>query len=430
MSITPVVIDPVNVPEVNWSDDNFAGPLERNGKLYVIAEDNFDAATAFARIYKSSDGGKTWSVISGASSPVNTSGWAYYWNGGAQIVFCFSSGTGLPVNLVKFNIDTETWSAVFGTSGGFTPLGSPVASAVVQLSTGAIRVFYGAVSGGQPAIEWGECADGAGAWTSTGNVYRVLAVGDLDLALLGTAVDSADTIHTIIETLISPHATNDFRVFYNTLSSGGVAGSEVQFNSALWNERGAANRIVFTAPSSLWISGQDFNQTTAPAGSPSFVGIWQGSIPPTWALTDVFNYPPPPSPADVAVFTFFLLSKTGIPTIFWVGFTAATNSQTRVYFTQFVRGVWTAPVLYYDLVTDPPIPAATGDIEGLSVSLSDLNPSGFGVVLSVGIDDSTGSTIDTPVYLLEKTFNALLTLTFKGMKVKEYPRHLLPPGWR
>lgn len=194
----------------------FAGPMAYSGNLYVLAERTLSGGES-GEIWKSTDGGNTWSLLALESS-LSSSDWTNYvpcWADG-QIVLTFLTNY---AKLVDFNLATETWGAPYGLTWGAS-IAFDGQAMLNRLSDGRIIVFYFDLAGN---FCYSLCA-AAGAWITTGNILITAGSfsGSISLRkVITTCVDSTDRSHVVIGSQApSGPANTSYYQYLNVLPTG------------------------------------------------------------------------------------------------------------------------------------------------------------------------------------------------------------------
>lgn len=203
----PVLIDPVNFGSGYIESTQLGNtPFLFNGVLYFVGTSNTPAPFTL-NISKSMDAGKTWQLV-GQTQTTNFNA-APFFDGDHSIIIAVStsarevSGT---INLQNFDLDTETWGAVYGVAGapttfsiysaGLRPDGS-----IIVLHSGPRAGAVGTGSGLFAAIF------AAGAWST-----------NFDAGTGITTLPSYDSVHDFAYRavfVVNP-ATGDSLVFFTT----------------------------------------------------------------------------------------------------------------------------------------------------------------------------------------------------------------------
>ena len=201
------------------------GPWQYGGALYIAVTDY--TYSAFTAVYKSTDNGNTWSELDQAGRPT-VYGIAQF-DGGHTIVTAFpSAGNGVdgPMHLINFDLSTETWGAVYGTSGSPTGL---QAAYVGFRPDGSIVLLYGHFADifNQDAAFFATYK--AGAWSAAleidVNYANRIALGGGSLTTAAIGADG--TVYAFMA--LTGHAPLPWNVFYQEITPSNTLGNFHKF---------------------------------------------------------------------------------------------------------------------------------------------------------------------------------------------------------
>lgn len=320
--MTPILIDGVNLPVFLNTPQMWWGPFESGGGTYLLARVGNNVT-----VYKSVDNGATWAIQDAANRPVMAAGQGaavYYSGAGTVLDIAFSSALG--IQLTTFDMATDTFGVV-------TAALAQNANALwlTQLSNGAFRVYLLDAGFAAHKTRWAEYSGGV--WGAATIVSTNIADSRLPQFLL----QSNDILG-----LFWQDAAGVQNVYYRQLSAAGVLGALQTIIAAapaavtlgrplIWNGKIGLpyiRRIGFnTIPAIMW-------------GNPEAV--------PVWTSEDT-------APAETDGNNSFL-ALDGPNLRYWYLVEDNANIH-RVYYTVNSGVAWGVPVLFYDEVTDPVIPA-------------------------------------------------------------------------
>lgn len=244
----PVRVDSThlaNQAAVQASSNTFGAFAYGDSLIYVLR------ASAGVRVFKSTDAGATWSLLDSAGEPGLSKGSAYFDEDNDRLVFALvsSNSSGLhPINLIAFDLLTETWGSSFAGSG---PNARTIGTVWKRLD-GSIVVLYanrtGFSSGDPSGLAF---SDYSGSWGT-----------ELDVGAGITALTGWDETQTIVNTTsnslnscMEPDGT--LHVFFVT--------SSLQTSPVIWGNRCFYQQI---APDNSFGSFYDFpGQDVAVAGA-------------------------------------------------------------------------------------------------------------------------------------------------------------------
>ena len=316
---TPITIDSINFSR---QASNETGPFEFavGDNVYQVLINNQVPATARISIYKSIDGGSSWTEMDQAGTPSNIQGQLIAFqetNGNIDILFRRSVAAGDGLQVVQFSTSTDT----YGTASSASAAAHPMTGVFYRQSGGTYVYVY---------------TDGTLRYmTNSGGVWAGPTSLRAATGLLTGVADSSDRCHLF---------TNEvgFQITYRQLSSSFVLGSATTFTgNAFLNGGGYA--IVWDPDSVAVIYGTDSGTEKVQIGTPL-------SAPVFTAYDGVF-------PVDsVATYSYLLLvqGSDGKLNAFII---AVENPDLIDEIRQAVfDGVstWASPIVFYDELTDPP----------------------------------------------------------------------------
>lgn len=199
----------------------YGGPWQFNGALYLAVTDH--TYSAFTAIYKSTNGGASWSPLDTAGQPATSQ--IVQFDGNHTLVAAFSSAGNFlegPIHLQNFDLSTETWGAPYGTSG--SPTGY-ITDLVGFRPDGSIVVLYQHSFGGNPSANF-FAAFASGAWSAPLQIDVNYAGPILAAAsnLMTAAIDSAGNVHAFMA--LSASGSNlPWNVFYQEVTALNALGS-------------------------------------------------------------------------------------------------------------------------------------------------------------------------------------------------------------
>lgn len=343
----PVILPTAGAPVRNDSNTGLGGPFEVGSSLYSFAKTQTGSPRKL-KAFKSTDQGVTWIEQDAAGAPSVALYDLAYAGGIAYVLHNFTTD----YQLTAFNTATDMWGA---SSAALTPTvvaGYVCSSArIARVSSGDVYAFlnYGQIvppyTGGfiQYAIFSGA------AWSALTDFVA------LNPAILPSIrqliVDPLDVIHVFyqsgIPNVVFPLQPQD--LVHNTVTTGGVIGAPQVIETGLPG-------IAF-APGYCSVWNNKLIVPSYTAGSSERAGVWIGDpyTAPVWTFEQVDNIAWGPDPEDEDVFSF--VDGDGVLHLFWItlDFNPADPADIidRMYYATNDGSGWSAPVLFYDEVTDP-----------------------------------------------------------------------------
>ena len=219
--VAPAPVDPVNLsiqPGPTYGFNTMIdGPYPYGGNLYTVLATH--DATPVINVFKSTDGGLTWSTaLNPGGAPAQLSFESSF--DGIHTLNIVISGDGTDTQIVAFNLLAETWGAPSATLNGLFPyviLSRSDGSCIVAgTSTTSLHIDYAILSGTWSA----QVHLDTSAWA-----IMVAPIGAL--SCLGT-IDSADRSHFVFSFGDNNGGPVE-DIFYQAVSSGGSLGSFFQY---------------------------------------------------------------------------------------------------------------------------------------------------------------------------------------------------------
>ncbi len=223
-----------------WGASNTRATISFGGALYkLLQRDNATAGQVRTLVVKSTDSGATWAQLDLSNSP-QVFGTGYFDQSGSQII-CAVNVAGA-MHLQNFDLISETWGAVYGTSG------SPVVAnsggsgtdilTIWKRSNNTLLVLYNSRTGFPAAsgfggasfdlvgLTWSTFDAGAGITGLAG--WTAADVFPLDLH--SSTMDSNGIVHFFFSTTsISLPTTWDQRCFYQAINLDNSLGAFFDF---------------------------------------------------------------------------------------------------------------------------------------------------------------------------------------------------------
>ncbi|HKT90092.1 MAG TPA: hypothetical protein VJQ59_16725 [Candidatus Sulfotelmatobacter sp.] len=339
----PVVISATPAEEAPSAP--FFGTLLFGGNLYALSSGG-SHTPGTPIVYKSTDGGATWTDISTATLPTNFQSIQQLWDETSGVIHFFGTDDGsVTFRMVDFDLTTG-WGPYYGTSGG--PGNSYHSFA---LTSAGDFVFYTDSGDGFLRVLKSVLHHNSATWT----------VVDADLGIPSGASISVNPESVIID------ATDRIHVFtgrgYYSVSSGDSLSSFVDFvTTGLWSSVTESNTgmrwpaISQSGDLKMAVLGVD--------GNPAHTLLMTGAAPltsPTWSIEQVGDVNPRGT-VDLAVYQ----DDGGIETVFWPARTSFTTDD-NIYQSQKISGVWTMTT-FWDSTANPN-PDGHGNIDWFSVGL-------------------------------------------------------------
>jgi hypothetical protein len=242
-STTSKAMVPLHTSAVGGSAQAY-GPFAYGGNLYSVLQafgTAWSPAATQLWVFKSTDAGATWAAVDGANGPTLNAGTTYpnasaHYDGADTVTVCFNDaatapGTSQPLKLQDFDLASETWGAVYGTSG------APSCLAINQLfkrSDGSWIILHNRtfVPGFLPILR-GLAASiynsGAGTWGSDFDVDTNIPSGYTQNASSSAVYDPVtDVIHVFIPTRT---AANLNGVSYQQINLDNSLGASFDFSN-------------------------------------------------------------------------------------------------------------------------------------------------------------------------------------------------------
>ena len=325
---------------------NQTGPFEHGTNLYVVGK----SSAAKVGIFKSVDGGATWVAQDAANDPILPSDFLDIAFSDPNIhVIYWAQGT--TVYKVKtFDTLTDTWGAA---SANGPPEQDPNAIdqsvRLVRVASGDLYALYFDVPGANGVINYQVLSGGV--WSAA--TPLVGSVGTVHNYPISAFVDSLDVIHLFYRK-VPVYNSDTGPVYHITLTTGGVVGVEEIVNPASTSQR-YGRAVEFVAGDSYLIPSYD--------GS-TIAGVWEGTprSAPVWTFTLVDTIPPAAGVTDVSAFA--MVNPAGTVALLLWGSSddpapydlnnPATFTINNYYYAVNTGSGWSAPILLYDEVADPP----------------------------------------------------------------------------
>ena len=255
--------------------------ITANGKLYLIQQTigSGGANINGLKVYRSADGGNTWTAMDAANSPTAAFGTAALDSANNRLIFGLvtdtSPQTPQPIFLKNFSLATETWGANYATGG---PNCNTVIQQVFLRPDTTVFVVYdfGSANPGGTTRLRGAFWNGS-AWSSSidlgANTIGIDATGNVAVNNTGAAMDVNGLIHLAF--------TNNSRsyTFYQAVLTNSTLGNSHQFTGITFvSTKPVIGTVLISGPNILisTITNSSQNNTIllgAPLSNPSWSTI-------------------------------------------------------------------------------------------------------------------------------------------------------------
>ncbi len=362
----PVVLDTVDAAVDDVEGAHFYGPFVIGSNQYAVLLSEPGSSPPFhnwLNVYKTTDGGLTWTSMDSANRPDTSQSFDVILNGTVFTIVYTASTIDDPLKIITFDTATDT----FGVPSVDGPLTSGNAR-IAQFASGDLCIWYGGFTLGlQAAVIFS-----AGVWgipvtiPASKNDARSIVMGANNVAQLFYF-----DIHAV-----GPDFFNS--VFLRTFTNGGVMGAE---------------QNVFTSPAVVLRSSDPTGRIVIWNGDfivPAFggtnntqAGIWTGSpyTAPVWTFTLLDPTVQPPGAGDFTPFA--LVDSNNNLIVFWntLNFGSPAGPVNMSYRINDGTGFKTAQILY-DELTNPPLnpPLTFGPIDIFFGSVTRYANGKFGAI--------------------------------------------------
>jgi hypothetical protein len=384
------------------------GPISYGGALWAFPLMTNDASGDVdlnAKVYKSTDGGATWTQQDHAHAPLLWLPAAPYWDGVSSTVTLFAiarepsspgPATRTAVSLVDFSMASGTFGAPYGAANfdvapsGATS-GAPSAdlrhASLFKLSNGTLRVVYtfwytdtfvthGGISSSQQAqVYYRDFA--AGAW----GARVVIPSQTTDWNILNdvsAAVQDGDVIHVVygLQSILSTGSPNFYfsGCWYLQIALAGTFSTPVSLDALM-----EADGTTLWGVNTGIVSGNRLLVAVVKrSGGTPTVGVLIG----TPKSAPVFSYVAIAAAPEGAV-DIKMLHQAGKDTFAWITTNAVTSNSSLIYqaSSRDAGATWTNPTLLLSLDATPPTPVAGKDtLNAYTVSLGALPDGSVGML--------------------------------------------------
>ena len=276
--------------------------VEISGVFWMAIQNNGSiGVTGLVAIFKSTDGGNTWSQIDGAHNLTGSVGWngspvpAVY-DGAHTFTFAYVKTSDGTINLQSFDLNAGTWGAVFGNEN-LSPL-VPILATMFRQSTGNLVLFFQDESGDPGSIYaqiWNGSSWGA-ATKISGTAEAIINPATQGFGAYATGViDSSDVVHLTFFAQDSGPPFQMAGAFYQEIT----ASLGLQNAQTFPGNTGATPDLSIDIPGplpSMFIQGTSIYwaivRNNSGAGNPTYPSVYVGTpvINPVW--TELGNLDP------------------------------------------------------------------------------------------------------------------------------------------
>lgn len=331
-------------------DNDFWGPLKYGSNVYAIAEDDTTRQPSVRKRTPFGSGGWTELDATNVFGGATDQKWKSFWQSTSTITFIFYDGFGSTVAFQDFSLASETYGAVYGTSGA-PAFGSGAFSSSVSIigrrSDGSIIVVVAGTFSFNPSVYWTWTAGGG--WSlpttfeSTDNVSLLISVW----------VDAQDRCHLLYQNSSGAFAGYN----YNSIDATGVLGAR-QNIPKVSTSGGYFYYAVIADDSAdkVYVVGTDPGDPDPGVGRETAIIRYIGSSRAAPTFTSELVCHAPGDPITGSMRRPFPLFLDGNFTIVFITQSPGNpgGDMMAVYTIACLSGVWQTPQLFFDgLVYDP-----------------------------------------------------------------------------
>lgn len=376
---TPVVLAPSSpFVLVDANLPNFYGGYRRAGAVWASGWNFPGAFNGLIGVFKSTDGGATWSRQDQSNSPsdINSNhGYIDFMYDGATIHALGKDTTG--VNPIMTYVAFDMGAGLFGTSissgvtNGFWKIAVYNSNPIAIYTQGT-----GVAIGGNLAYS----IISSGVFQAP--VTLVAGTGGLFYVPVGTILDTSGTLHILYSRSDAPQ-----KLFHVALDSGGGISSSTTVDAAAatgGNPYPLGQGLYWAAQDRLlWATHADASTVVLYDGTPSTAPVWTKRTVTTLS----------PSSSGISFMAHVVMSGTDVY-VFWYYVHSSGTPTSQVQYSIFNGSTFTSPQVAYDEYANPPAgdPGSAGGSNLDSFSIVPVAGGGFDMMalafVTAGFDQS------------------------------------------
>ncbi len=359
----------------NRNGETFVGPVERlNGDLYLAG---WDTVSDLLVVLKSTDGGSAWAKQDVAHQPT-------LYPGGLDIVavvntlhilYCPAIDS---LAIQQFDMATDTFGAASPTKSNSSSFFASTCR-LARVSSGDLYAFWNEADASFLTNPIKYAVYNGASWGST---QTIITAANKNYGLRGAIADASDLIHIVFQDGASSISTSRI-LTYRSLTTGGTVSASTVIENVSRNADWLVGRLAIWIPVADPILVVPTPRMTAPFDKSSvYLGTHLAgpiSFDPLVQLNTSIG-----STADAYMYAVLSANHTTVY-VFWASRLNDGGSQIdALYYSSNNGGGWSAPVLFYDAVANPPTSTPTADLQLVHrISAAKLASGRFGVTINL-----------------------------------------------